>query len=151
MPSPHAAYIEPLPAQNDSKTSDSGVRALMPPLRVLVVDDDPEVLKSTLRALSHCSATGVSSAAQAVCLLESDASFDVILSDYSMPHMSGVALLNWVQVRWPALAQRFVLFTGTRAALPRCDAALIIEKPVAALELRMAVAAIGYAARRESA
>ena len=125
-------------------TQEEAPRALVSSkrLRVLVVDDDPIALRGSVRALASCSVTAVSSAAQAACLLESDDSFDAIVSDYSMPCMSGVALLNWVNVRWPALARRFILLTGTRPSAVPCDAVLIIEKPVAAAELLLAVGSV---------
>ncbi|HEY0328440.1 MAG TPA: PAS domain S-box protein [Rhodopseudomonas sp.] len=81
-------------------------------LRVLLVDDDPLVRMNTaylLMDLGH-SVMEAQSGAQALQLLDSDARFDVLLTDYAMPGMTGLDLATRVKVSKPKLP--IVLATG---------------------------------------
>jgi EAL domain-containing protein (putative c-di-GMP-specific phosphodiesterase class I) len=68
--------------------------------RVLVVDDEPELLRAygILLHRKGCEVEGASSGADAVRQLD-ERSFDVILSDVSMPGMSGLEFLRAVRQR----------------------------------------------------
>jgi signal transduction histidine kinase len=73
--------------------------------RVLVVDDDPIVLAGTaamLEDLGHV-ATEVESAEQALKLLLSDASVDLVITDHAMPGMTGTQLAKRIRQKWPEL------------------------------------------------
>ncbi|MBB5046197.1 PAS domain S-box-containing protein [Rhodopseudomonas rhenobacensis] len=81
-------------------------------LRILLVDDDPLVRMNTaylLMDLGH-SVMEAQSGAQALQLLDSDARFDVLLTDYAMPGMTGLDLAIRVKVLKPKLP--IVLATG---------------------------------------
>ena len=94
----------------------AGQRARLPPLRVLVVDDDRAVREMTAEMLlerGHSVAVAADGA-QALALLDGpgahDQPFDLMLVDYVMPGMNGVALIQAAQVLHPGL--RALLVTG---------------------------------------
>jgi two-component system chemotaxis response regulator CheY len=69
-------------------------------LRILVVDDFPEMrngLLRTLSALGFKSVTAAEEALAAIRLIEECHEFDLIISDLNMPQMSGLELLNYVR------------------------------------------------------
>ncbi|UPG87417.1 PAS domain S-box protein [Luteibacter aegosomatis] len=81
-------------------------------LRVLTVDDDALVLttlEALLEDLGH-EVTAVSSAREALTLLEAGASYDVLMTDYAMPGKSGVELAKDAKKLRPDLP--IVLATG---------------------------------------
>jgi CheY-like chemotaxis protein len=86
------------------------------------------------------------SAAEALARLEVTPC-DVVVSDISMPGMSGAALLQIVQARWPAIA--VVLMTGfARESLAGIDQSgtRILQKPVEIPDLLDAIAKAAAAA-----
>lgn len=81
--------------------------------RVLVVDDEPMLLRTTTRILAtEFDVVAVSSGAEAIAAIEADATFDVLLCDLLMPKMSGIVLYETVRARWPRLAERTVFLSG---------------------------------------
>jgi CheY-like chemotaxis protein len=81
-------------------------------LRVLLVDDDILVSMGTadiLLDLGH-SVTEAQSGAHALKLLETDAPFDVVVTDYAMPGMNGFELAQKIKASHPRLP--IVLATG---------------------------------------
>jgi CheY-like chemotaxis protein len=79
---------------------------------VLLVDDDILVSMGAadmLLDLGH-SVTEAQSGAHAMKLLESDASFDVVVTDYAMPGMNGFELAKRIKSSHPLLP--IVLATG---------------------------------------
>jgi PAS domain S-box-containing protein len=81
--------------------------------RVLVVDDESVVRRSTTRLLEHqgIEVVAVDGAEAALAeLATSAASFDVVLSDHAMPGRTGHQLLEEIGVRYPD--QRVVLMSG---------------------------------------
>jgi signal transduction histidine kinase len=81
-------------------------------LRVLLVDDDILVSMGTadiLLDLGH-SVTEAQSGAHALKLLETDAPFDVVVTDYAMPGMNGFELAQKIKAHHPRLP--IVLATG---------------------------------------
>jgi PAS domain S-box-containing protein len=81
-------------------------------LRILLVDDDSLVRMNTsylLMDLGH-SVMEASSGAHALELLDSDAGFDVLITDYAMPGMTGLDLATQVKSARPKLP--IVLATG---------------------------------------
>ena len=69
-------------------------------LRVLVVEDDPEVLEASLEALELLGhwATGVRSAESALARFLEGA-FDVLMADVGLPALSGLELADKLQAR----------------------------------------------------
>lgn len=82
-------------------------------ITVLLVDEDTEVLELTKTFLEredeHLDVTTETSATDALEMV-GDGAFDCIVSDYSMPSMTGVEFLEAVHDRNPGLP--FFFFTG---------------------------------------
>ncbi|WP_077033043.1 PAS domain-containing sensor histidine kinase [Pelomonas sp. KK5] len=101
-------------------------------LRVLLVDDDPLVLESTLALLQDMGhrPTGVSAAAEALRLLDGPAGheFQLVITDQAMPEMTGSELLAELRRRRPALPAIVASgFVGLAPALP--PLAVRLDKP----------------------
>jgi two-component system, NtrC family, sensor kinase len=83
------------------------------PARVLVVDDDVEVLAvltEVLGAAGHV-VEPVTDSRQALTRL-GEGAFDAVVSDVQMPGLSGVELHDAVARDHPRLAERFILVSG---------------------------------------
>jgi len=124
-----------------SKGSSSGTPRRQ--AKVLLVDDDLDICREYARALrrSGLSVETATSAPEGLELLAVD-SFDVVLSDISMPAMSGVAFLR--AVREHNLDLPVILMTGSpsvETAIRAIDygATKYLTKPVAPSELAEAV------------
>jgi len=94
--------------ESRGKDSNSGVAG---PSSVLLVDDDPSVLRSVGRLLRQrrYELTTASNGAEAVKLVR-ERRFDVVLSDIAMPNMDGIQLLR--EIREHDLHIPVVLITG---------------------------------------
>ncbi len=103
-------------AKEGSKASNLDIPLTQPKearsLRVLLVDDDILVSMGAadmLLDLGH-RVTEVQSGPHALKLLESDAPFDIVVTDYAMPGMNGFELAQWVKERNPRIP--IILATG---------------------------------------
>ncbi len=117
----------------------AGPRA--PACRVLVVDDDPLVLAGTammLEDLGH-RAVAAASAAEALALLAAQPGFDLVLTDFAMPGMTGLELAEQLRRDRPGLP--VALVTGF-AELPASAGAWLtrMAKPYRQEELADLVA-----------
>jgi CheY-like chemotaxis protein len=123
-------------------------------LRVLLVDDQLLVLRATASMLRELDVVTVGSAAEALGRLAEGSHFDVIVSDVSMPEMSGPELFVRVCERYPELAERFLLLSGDGyGASLLCSAVAdregiskmprILDKPVPRDELVRAIDELG--------
>jgi PAS domain S-box-containing protein len=81
-------------------------------VRVLAIDDEPQVLRSIQRALGAHEVVVADSGRDALARLESDPSFDVILCDVMMGDMTGMDVMKALRDRSPDLAARVVFMTG---------------------------------------
>jgi PAS domain S-box-containing protein len=132
-------------AKKGAKTTNAETPAAQPSgersFRVLLVDDDILVSMGAadmLLDLGH-SVTEAQSGAHALKLLESDAPFDVVVTDYAMPGMNGFELAQRIKARHPRLP--IVLATGY-AELP-ADRSIEfghLSKPYTAKDLAAALA-----------
>ena len=81
--------------------------------RLLVIDDDPMVARSTVLALEEdhdcVSAPG---GREALALIDKGERFDVILCDLTMPFMSGMEVYREMLRRSPELAAKMLFVTG---------------------------------------
>ncbi len=104
-----------------------------PQPRVLVVDDDPGVLQSLQLLLSDdCEVTVCDSPTRALELAAATA-FDVIITDYRMPHMNGADFAAALKVRLSVVPYTLLL-TGTpnevKPDMPGAsDLVMVLAKP----------------------
>jgi signal transduction histidine kinase len=122
--------------KTDAQSSISEIR----PIKVLVVDDDPNVLATIaaiIEDLGH-SAIGASSAAGALDLLRSEREFDLVITDYAMPGVTGTNLATNITLVRPGLPVVIATgYAGTRLeapALPRLDKPFRREELAALIE-----------------
>ena len=80
-------------------------------LRVLIIDDEPGILRVCERMLDKHEVTTCGEAPQALQLI-SDGDFDAIICDLMMPNMTGMELHESVVQRSPEKAERMVFITG---------------------------------------
>jgi PAS domain S-box-containing protein len=81
--------------------------------RVLLVDDERAVAESLRHALhDDLDVETAGSARDARALLESGKQFDAVLCDLTMPEETGADFFEYVRVRYPSLAKRFVFMSG---------------------------------------
>lgn len=111
--------------------------------RVLVVDDNDLVLSSQIRILKQEGFTvdGASNGSEALALIN-ETEYDVVLSDISMPQMSGTELLR--NIRRKDLDVPVILITGAPALETAMEAIELgalryLQKPVASAQLKEVV------------
>ncbi len=80
--------------------------------RVLVVDDEPFVRKTLVRALRDWDVVMAESGQQAVELLGRDWRFDAVLCDLMMPGVTGMDVYDRATAEVPALREAFIFLTG---------------------------------------
>jgi PAS domain S-box-containing protein len=81
--------------------------------RLLVVDDEPAVLRSVSRMLSRDhEVVALNDAREALALCVEGATFDLILCDLMMPHMTGMDLYRELLRVAPQQAERMIFVTG---------------------------------------
>jgi PAS domain S-box-containing protein len=100
-------------------------------LRVLVVDDDKAVLKSTIRMLKvlGCATASAESAHEALRLLARTDEIDIVLADFAMPEMSGGELAKAICAMLPSLPVILMTGYGDLALLKKFKGSRIIFKP----------------------
>jgi len=82
-------------------------------LRILVVEDDPDVRRVVCNLLEHRGAHVVACAcAEDALSVAATGVFDVVLSDVMMEGMGGRGLFDWLETRRPDLSARFVFMTA---------------------------------------
>jgi CheY-like chemotaxis protein len=108
---------------------------------VLLVDDDDLVragASAVLEALGH-HVLAAESGAEALAILQGGAMIDVLVTDYAMPGMSGVALIREVRRLVPDLP--VLVMTGLERP-EGLERASCIQKPFQAIELAARLAAL---------
>ncbi len=112
--------------------------------RILMVDDEPMLLRSVRRLLPEYEIVCVESAKKALALLDAGRPFDLIVSDVMMPEMSGIDFYEELCARYPDEARRVVFVTGGAlghhvgnflGSVPN----MRLEKPFAAADLRRVI------------
>jgi DNA-binding NtrC family response regulator len=98
---------------------------------VLVVDDDPSVLKSTLRLLNFLgyAAVPAESGDKALGLIASGMEIDLILADVAMPEMNGVELAGAIHSTRPSSPVILVTGHGDLNVLKGFGESQILQKP----------------------
>ena len=115
--------------------------------RILVIDDEPAILRAFRRVLYAHEVVLAASGPEAMAKLAESRRFDVIFCDVMMPEMSGVEVYQQIRERHPGQERKLVFMTGGAFAEP---AAHFIEsvsnpklkKPFAGASLRALVAAV---------
>ncbi len=127
-------------------TDPKAARVALPAgMRVLVLDDEPAIGRSIARLLKGVDVTIESNGVQALerCAKET---FDLVLCDVMMPHMSGARFLDHLCALWPDANHRLVFMTGgaldadSRSLIERCP---VVFKPLDEQTLRSVV--LGHA------
>ena len=81
-------------------------------VRVLVIDDEPMIVRSIRRALHGVEVVAAHSGNEALGILQLHTDFDLLLCDLMMPDMTGMDVHAEVLKRSPELEQRMVFMTG---------------------------------------
>jgi len=102
-----------LPAASRWSVAREAIPSSRPRRRVLVIDDEPNLLRSIeLLVSAHhdvvCAATGES----ALELIHTGPAFDAVVCDLMMPGVDGIDVLETATKSHPELARRFVFMTG---------------------------------------
>lgn len=113
------------------------------PLRLLVVDDEPDMLDFLERVFRHdYTVLRAGSAEEAIEVLASGP-VDILITDQKMPRMTGVQLLERIKDQYPELVK--VLVSGytdvpdIQQAVERCQIHQYVVKPVDSEKLKEAV------------
>ncbi len=81
-------------------------------LRILLIDDEPAILRALSRSLAPHAVETASSGFEALEKLERSPDFDLILCDLSMPRMNGAQVFSHAVTWDERLRERFVIVTG---------------------------------------
>ena len=113
-----------------------------PPLRILIIDDEPGFASGLARLLSRDGATVETASDGQVALAQLHAQrYDVLLCDLLMPALNGPDLYAILKRHDASLCQRIVFLTGdtlgedSRAFLEKCGQPWLY-KPCTAAEIR---------------
>ena len=110
------------------------------PLRILMVDDDLLILMNTVDMLEDLgyNATPATSGAKALDILGAETMFDLLITDYSMPKMTGLQLAMAVRAFLPQLP--ILLATGYAELPVNSDLVLPrLSKPYLQSDLQSAI------------
>ncbi|HYQ01399.1 MAG TPA: ATP-binding protein [Polyangiaceae bacterium] len=80
--------------------------------RVLVIDDEPAILRAFRRVLSAHEVVSASSGPEAMAKLADGRRFDAIFCDVMMPEMSGVEVYQRIREQHPGQEHKLVFMTG---------------------------------------
>ena len=105
----------------ETACSPPGGRIMARCIRILIVDDEPDVLDllGTFLAESGLEPVTCSSAEEALQILQTHP-FDLILTDVRMAEMSGFELLKIVRAQYPAMA--IIIMTAYESEFPMSKA-----------------------------
>jgi two-component system response regulator (stage 0 sporulation protein F) len=112
------------------------------PLKILSVDDNPSI-RSAMHFIFECpryTVTDAEDGDDALARLSgSDGSFDVIIVDYKMPHLTGTELVD--EIRKRGIAGKIIVLSAhlspeVRDAFEQMYVNIIMEKPFDIYELR---------------
>lgn len=107
--------------------------------RILVIDDQTDVLLVTARILREFEVTTLDDARSALALLRAGDRFDAIVCDLSMPHLDGQTFYETLAREFSDQAARVVFLTGGEdprfAGFLRDVTAPVLSKPTVARAL----------------
>lgn len=146
----------PIPTREQARAAFSRTRMVVPARSpatqshgsVLVVDDDERVLRSYVRMLNPLHRALIAQDGRdAIELLESGSTPDVVVLELDLPGVDGRELLDWMAEHRPTLRRHTLLVTST-ASDSRHEAFLreytgpVLHKPVRGEELLAAIASL---------
>jgi CheY-like chemotaxis protein len=104
---------ESIPSPDSPPASSPSVRAARRQARILMIDDEPALgeMICEFLALSGHQTRFCPNGEEALAVLK-NAQFDLIISDFRMPGLSGAQLFDEIQSVAPGLARRVVFMTG---------------------------------------
>ena len=110
------------------------------PQRMLLVEDNADLLDLTMMMLEELGydATGVATAEEALALLEK-APYAMLVTDVTLPRMSGIELVGLVRSRYPQLPVVVASGYGRSAALDGYDVSYL-KKPYQLSDLQQVIA-----------
>jgi len=112
--------------------------------RILVVDDEVNLalmLKDGLNKLPNCEVAMATSSEQALQLF-AEQPFDLLITDYKMPGLDGLALATRIRRLYPLTAIVMMTAYGNddlRARATRVNIRHFLDKPVQLTDIRLAV------------
>jgi CheY-like chemotaxis protein len=130
-PSPSTSQTLPRVAPRPS----GAARGAAGRLRLLLIDDEPLVLRALRRMLSEHAVVIANGGNEALEKLAGRSDYDLILCDLMMPEMDGTEVHEAIKRRFPQLLDRLVFFTGgaltsrTRAFIEQSHQPLV-HKPL---------------------
>ncbi|HEU4680426.1 MAG TPA: response regulator [Gemmatimonadales bacterium] len=81
--------------------------------RILIVDDEPSLLRTLQRALTSYKYQVVTVAdPNSAYQILGESSFDLVLLDLRLPHMDGATFFLAIIRRWPQMVGRIILMSG---------------------------------------
>ena len=114
--------------------------------RVLVADDDPEIctLIATILAKGPYQVTVCSDAESALVHIQRDAAYDILISDFMLPGISGIELIAQVRQNAPTSHMPIVMISGHNnyamdERAKEAGANAFLNKPFTLLQLRTTV------------
>jgi signal transduction histidine kinase/CheY-like chemotaxis protein len=125
----------------DPETAAAMPKTAQPSMRILAIDDEPEILHLVSVVLSRTGAQVVTlqDSTQLGSMLK-EGSFDAVLCDLKMPGQDGLAVLRTLREKAPKLAEHFLLMTGNMADADKARIDLegvpILPKPFSLGQLR---------------
>ena len=130
--------IPRLPSDEDVREEVVPPGELCSKKKVLLVDDEPEVLEVLTGLLQPMSVTTAGSVAEARTSWRDD--FDIIISDIVMPGETGLDLRQWLAQSHPHALSRLVLMTGSAVGIEAEFDALdpsqmVLQKPIRGVDL----------------
>ena len=144
-----ASLFLPICAPADPAAGSAPATAAVSPHRIMLVDDDVEILEAMGEMLeaSGYAVASFGSTALALAHLEHGEPADLLITDLSMPDTDGLALIQEAQRRWPGLP--CILLTGhsstelasAKTSFPS-DNLVVLQKPVRLGALLKQVAAL---------
>ncbi len=97
--------------------------------RILIVDDEPAILRALTRVLNGYQVTRALSGKEAVAHIEHSGPFDVVFCDVMMPELSGIDVYERAKQICPGQEQRIVFITGGAFTEPAASFIESIDNP----------------------
>jgi CheY-like chemotaxis protein len=119
----------------------------LPQRRILIVDDDEQValgLRDSLETLPNCEVAVATDGTQALHIFGRQP-FDLLITDYQMPGMDGIALAKRVRRLYPQTAIIMITAYGSETLHGQVnDVSIqrILDKPARIVEIRSAVSEV---------